>query len=176
MERVGERQSAGGKGMKMEMGSPKWRYWAARVILATVFIYAAISKLGSPQEFADSIEAYRILPFSVINIIALGLPLFEFTCGIFVLSGFLLRLGLLGTVSMLMVFIFAMTAALLKGLTIDCGCFGAHSWLDSNPWIALIRDAILLSLAVFVYKESLGKFKIDQVRALSESSPIRDLA
>jgi len=126
-------------------------YWTGRLVLGVVFIYAAVLKIGSPQEFADSIAAYQILPFPVINLLALGLPLFELACGLLVLTGFFFRVGVLGVLGMLAVFSAATVIALLKGLSIDCGCFGAHTWLDSDPWMVLLRDGILLAIAVFLY-------------------------
>ena len=38
---------------------------------------------------------------------------------------------------------------------VNCGCFATGSWLDSNPWLSLLRDAILLGLALFLYRYSL---------------------
>ena len=126
--------------------------WMARLILAAVFIYAAILKIGSPLDFADSIAAYQLLPAAAINILALGLPIFELVCGILVLTGLFLRVGTLGILAMLGIFTVAIITALIRGLNIDCGCFGSHSWLDSSPWIALIRDLILIGLSLLVYR------------------------
>jgi hypothetical protein len=129
----------------------KWICGIGRVLLGAMFIYAAILKIDSPQDFADRIAAYQILPAAVINIVALGLPLFELVCGLLVLSGFYMGLGALGIFGMLSAFVGALGIALLRGLSIDCGCFGGHSWLDMNPWMALGRDVILLALAGVVY-------------------------
>ena len=156
--------------MKIQFGNRFQRgiYWTGRLLLGAIFIYAAISKIGSPQDFADSIAAYQILPFSVINLLALGLPLFELTCGFSVLTGLFLRTGIFGILAMLALFIGALAIALLRGLSIDCGCFGAHSWLDSNPWAALFRDGILLGFGVFVYGYSLRKVQTEGGEGSSE--------
>ena len=129
--------------------------WAARLVLAGIFIYAGLLKMDSPLEFADSIAAYRILPASMIDLLALGLPPFEFACGLLVLLGFHRRAGLLGMVGMLGVFMGAAVTALLWKLPIDCGCFGANSWFASSLWAALIRDGVLLLLAMLLYRKSL---------------------
>jgi putative oxidoreductase len=138
----------------------QWGCWTGRLILGGVFMYAALVKIGSPQEFADSIAAYRILPFSVINLLALGLPLFEFTCGLLVLTGFFFRVGVLGILGLLAVFITAFAFTLLRGLSVDCGCFGTHSWFDSNPWIVLIRDGLLLGISVLLYGFDIRKHQV----------------
>jgi len=150
--------------MRLGIRSQEWTYWMGRLLLGVVFIYAAILKMGSPQDFADSIAAYHILPFSVINLLALGLPLFELICGLLVLTGFFLRIGIIGILAMLAIFMAALAIALARGLSINCGCFGAHSWLDSNPWAALARDGILLGFAVFVYERSLRKVQVENVQ------------
>jgi putative oxidoreductase len=130
----------------------KWICWIGRFLLGAIFIYAALSKINSPQDFADTIAAYQVLPTAVINLLALGLPPFEFVCGLLVLSGFHIRIGALGILGMLVIFLGALFMALLRGLSIDCGCFGGHSWLDANPWVAFCRDLVLLVLAYTVYR------------------------
>jgi len=130
----------------------KWVCVTGRVLLGAIFIGAATWKINSPQDFADAIAAYQILPAAVINLLALGLPLFELVCGLSVLSGFHMRMGALGILSMLSMFAGALGVALFRGLSIECGCFAPHSWFDANPWIALSRDVILLALAVVVYR------------------------
>jgi putative oxidoreductase len=133
----------------------RWGLRIIRFILGGVFIYAAISKIGAPQQFADNIASYQILPFAVVNVMAMGLPWFELICGLSVLTGFLIRMGALGILAMLGVFIVALAAALLRGLSIDCGCFGIQSWDESIPWIGFIRDSILLLLALWIYTDAL---------------------
>ena len=137
--------------MTVDYRLPYWGYWLGRLLLGLVFIYAAALKMASPQEFADSIAAYQILPFTVINLAALALPLFELSCGLLVLTGFFLRVGLLGLLGLLVVFAAATIAALLRGLSVDCGCFGPHSWFDTAPWVVLLRDGILLAITAFLY-------------------------
>jgi uncharacterized membrane protein YphA (DoxX/SURF4 family) len=129
----------------------------ARLIVGGVFVYAGILKMSSPLEFADEIAAYQLLPASAINPLALGLPFFEITCGLLVMAGFHIRIGSTGISAMLLMFMGAIALALKKGLLIDCGCFGGHSWFESNLWVALGRDGLLLLLAAFIYRHSLLK-------------------
>jgi putative oxidoreductase len=162
MEGLGKRQPAGGKRVKIKFGikHQQWGYGIGRLFLGAVFIYAAILKIGSPQDFADSIAAYQILPVLIINLFALGLPFFELACGLLALTGFFLRIGVLGILAMLIMFIAALATSLLRGLDINCGCFGAHSWFDSNPWVALLHDTCLLILAILVYRYHLIKTEV----------------
>lgn len=126
-------------------------YWMSRLGLSGVFIYAAVPKILSPQDFADALAAYHILPRQVINLWALGLPFFELISGLLVLTGCYFRIGLLSIMSLLVIFLGAILAALLRGLPINCGCFGAESWFGSGLWISIFRDLVLLAGAVYAY-------------------------
>ena len=128
----------------------KGLYPIGRILLAMVFIYAGIAKINSPQDFADKIAGYQILPAALINLLAMGLPLFELACGLFVLSGFYVRIGALGMLGLLSIFMGALVIALVRGLSVDCGCFGPDGGLET-PWMALWRDTILLVLAGVSY-------------------------
>jgi hypothetical protein len=64
--------------------------------------------------------------------------------------------GLLSIIGMLVLFLAALLVAVLRGLPVECGCFGAHSWLDANPWVALVRDGVLLGGAVYAYRHCLA--------------------
>lgn len=123
----------------------------ARVILGSVFIYSGIVKSASPIQFADSIASYNILSPYFINLVATSLPLLEIACGFFVLTGFYIRVGLLTIFAMLAVFTAALLSAIIRGLSIECGCFGESSWLEANPWIASSRDLVLLAMAGYLY-------------------------
>jgi putative oxidoreductase len=68
-------------------------YGLCRFVLGAIFIYAATRKLGAPQEFADNIAAFQLVPDSIVGLMALGLPLFEIVCGLLLLTGYLARPG-----------------------------------------------------------------------------------
>ena len=131
-------------------------YGLCRFVLGAIFIFAATLKLGAPQEFADNIAAYHLVPDSVIGLMALGLPLFELVCGLFLLTGYFCTIGLLSIIGLLVLFLMAVLVALARGLPIECGCFGGQSWLDANPWAALLRDCALLAGAVYAYRHRLA--------------------
>jgi len=41
--------------------------WVVRLALGAVFLLAGALKVGAPQDFADAVYAYRILPAPLIN-------------------------------------------------------------------------------------------------------------
>lgn len=141
---------------KLEGFSRHWRR-AGRFLLAAIFIYAGILKMVSPQDFSDSLAAYRMFPVWIINWIALALPPFEIVCGMLVLTGFCIRIGMLAMVLMSFIFTGTIIIALTRGISIDCGCFGESSWMKLSPWVALPRDMLLLLLSTKLYCDFLAE-------------------
>lgn len=122
-----------------------------RLALAGVFFYAGASKLGSPQEMAVSISAYELLPDSWVWPLALSVPLIECNLGLMLLTGIRLRVSALGVTVLSFIFTFVIAQAGLRGLDVDCSCFGADS--STSLEVALVRDFILLigSLWLLLY-------------------------
>ncbi len=130
---------------------------AVSLALAAVFIYAGIDKIRDPLRFADSIAAFAILPAVFVNLLALGLPPFEFACGLLLLGPRTRRVGALAVAVISAVFFTALASALLRGLTLDCGCFGTGAPSRPRMWLELALDVALFSGALFVYLRSITR-------------------
>jgi putative oxidoreductase len=125
------------------------------LVLAAVFIYAGISKFRDPLQFADSIAAFTILPTALINLFALSLPLFEIGCGLLLLWRWTREVAALALFVISIVFFAALSSALLRGLTLDCGCFGAGTPSRPRMWMELGLDVVLAGVSLLIYLRSL---------------------
>ncbi len=143
--------------MTLSDNSRRYAVTAVSLAIAAVFIYAGIDKIRDPLQFADSIAAFAILPAVLINLLAMGLPPFEIACGLLLIGPWTRRVGSLAVAVILVVFIIALSSALLRGLTLDCGCFGAGAPSRPRMWLELALDAALLSGALFVYLRSISR-------------------
>jgi hypothetical protein len=95
--------------------------------------------------------------FYMLAVFAVAPPLvFELACGLSLLTVYFCATGLLSIISLHILFLLALLAAAVRGLPVDCGCFGGQSWLDANPWAALLRDGALLTGAVYAYRYCLA--------------------
>jgi len=128
-----------------------------RLIVAGVFLYAGWQKVWVPQEFADSIAAYQLLPVQLINPVALTLPPFELVVGFLLLAGWQQRVAAFSALILTGVFLVALASALSRGLKIDCGCFGAGLSAKDDLWLALARDLVLGAALVFFYFCKIGQ-------------------
>ncbi len=133
--------------------------WLLRFALSAVFVYAGLSKLRDPQAFAESIASFRLLPPALVNPAAMTLPPLEILAAALALSGgWIRRSGAFCLLATLIVFSLALASALFRGLSVDCGCFGADRLDVLNPtknlWIAFLRDAVLIALAWTLYTDA----------------------
>ena len=125
------------------------------IALAAVFIYAGVEKLRDPPlQFADNIAGFAILPAVFINLLALGLPPFEVASGLLILAPPTRRVGALAVAVVSVMFLATLSSALLRGLTLDCGCFGVGAPSRPRMWLELALDAVLFAGALFVYLRS----------------------
>jgi len=133
---------------------------AGRLALGIVFLYAAYSKLHPPIHptpplsvslslFAVQIDSYQLLPAWAVTPLAQALPFLELALGVLLLLGYQLRFVAGATSALLLVFFSVMLRTYLKGLEINCGCFGPSEALSVKT---LLRDGLLLlvSLALTV--------------------------
>ena len=118
----------------------------SRLLLGAIFIYAGYVKLREPwQIFAMNINSYNVLPLAMAETAARLIPWFEIVLGLFLVSGLWLRVSGIIASAVLLTFIVLMVQAYLKGMHIDCGCFGSGEQIS---WKTLLRDGALAADAV----------------------------
>jgi uncharacterized membrane protein YphA (DoxX/SURF4 family) len=118
-----------------------------RLAVGGIFIYASLDKLTHPQAFAENINNYHLMPFPLLHLSAHLLPVVELVVGSALVVGLRQRGAALLAGILTVVFMAAITSALVRNLDISCGCFntdGGHSVGLDLLW----RDAILLLLCL----------------------------
>jgi putative oxidoreductase len=133
----------------------RWVRRGLSLIVGGAFIYAGAIKIGGPQSLADTVAEFGVLPNFAIVAFALGLPIFEILAGLLVASGLSTRVGALAVALAIVAYIAAIGSALARGLTINCGCFGAAPATRAGMWLDLARDLAILGAAAIVYLTAL---------------------
>lgn len=124
----------------------------SRLILGSVFIYASIDKIVNPGDFAKIVGNYHVLPFGIENLLAIILPWVEFIAGVCLIVGVMVDGATILVILMNIVFIFAITQALARGISVECGCFSVASDTGSAIGVkTILRDIGYLFLAYIVY-------------------------
>jgi uncharacterized membrane protein YphA (DoxX/SURF4 family) len=107
-------------------------------VWSAIFIWAGLEKVMQPAAFAESIQAYKLIPEYFAPWLARFLPWLEIWAALALLWPRTRATGalLVGTLSV--VFALAVTSVMLRGLEINCGCFGPFS--GKVGWKTLALD------------------------------------
>ena len=127
---------------------------AGRMLLALIFLSAAVGKMRHWSVLEGVIANYRLLPRSWSAAIAYALPPAEALIGLCLLLGLVLPWAGLAAAGLLGAFALAMAINLLRGRAhIDCGCFQG-ALRQSLCWPLVARNALLLLLALLTARSS----------------------
>ncbi len=100
----------------------KWIVLIFRLSLGAMFIYASMDKINDPRTFSGDIRAYQIVPFGFEHFLAIILPWLELLTGLGLVIGVMVEGAALISMGLLVVFIIAISSAILRGFNIECGC------------------------------------------------------
>ncbi len=124
----------------------RWIGLALRVFLGGAFLYAAWLKLRDPwMLFAMAVDAYQLLPQWAVILVARTLPWAELLLGLLLIAGRWMRFTSAAVSALLAGFLAMMAFTYLKGMQIDCGCFGSGDPISPRT---LARDSGLLAAAL----------------------------
>lgn len=123
--------------------------FASRLVVGGVFIWAGLLKIFNPQGFAQSIANYRIFPHGMALFLALVLPWVEVIGGAFLIIGIFRSASALLLSGLLTAFLVLLSATILRGLDIDCGCFGSLS--GKVDYKLILADSLLLFFSLNIF-------------------------
>ena len=129
----------------------RWFLLLLRLVIGGAFLYAGYLKVRDGVAFADSIASFKILPTELINLMAMGLPPLEIILGVMLVTGWRGRVASLGVLVLSIIFAFALGQALMRGLQVDCGCFGAGKPSTLKTFLALGRDILLIASSCWLW-------------------------
>lgn len=142
---------------------------ASRLILGGVLLVAGAIKVVDFPASVLAVRAYKLLPYEPIDlntVFGYGLPVVEVLVGVLLILGLFTRAcGAIGGLLMAM-FIFGISSAWARGMSLDCGCFGGGGEIDAAkavaayPW-EIARDLGLLALGVWLAVRPRTAFSLD---------------
>jgi len=132
-----------------------------RVGIGAVFIVAGGAKIGHADVFAAQIAAFAIVPRPLIAPMALLLPFLEVLLGGYLVLGLYTRIAAWIAVIQLVIFASAIGSAVLRGLSLSCGCFGPGDKTVTS-WPEVARDIAFAAVAAFVAWRAPGMLALDR--------------
>lgn len=135
-----------------------------RWLLGGILVVAGAIKLLDMRTFIDIVQAYQILPQSLIIPFSFAVPWVEVVCGGCLLVGFWTRSCACLSLVLLLVFAMGLSMNIERGFDMSCGCFGPYS-SDTSLWRALIRDLALAGVAGLLFSVRDVPLSLDRIIA-----------
>ena len=127
-----------------------------RLLIGGLFLWAGLSKLGSPLQTLATVYSYQIvLPDLIASLVAAALPWMEILLGTALLAGIWIPVATGWTATVLVFFSMMTAQAWWRELPIDCGCVDLsvlHPALAAltTPGGATLRNLVLLVLTALL--------------------------
>ena len=136
-----------------------------RVVLGGVFLVAGLAKISDPVRFLLTLREFELFPESIIRFLAVYLPWLEFVVGLFLLLGILQRTSALLLALLNIFFVGAIGSLLVRGIAIDCGCFGLLADILRLPdkadvW-AVLRNLLFAGMSLYVFRTRNSLFSLE---------------
>lgn len=141
-----------------------WVSTLVRLVLAGVFLAAGGLKVVDPQGSVAAVRAYELLPGSLETLVGWGLPFLEIALGLLLAAGALTRVAGVASAALIAVFVLAVVSAAVRGLSIDCGCFGGGGTVAAGQTDyggEILRDSLLLVLALWLVWQPSSRLALD---------------
>ena len=127
------------------------------IALGAIFLYAAYDKIFHPADFARIVYHYQLIgpsqhigPWAA-NLLAVTLPWIEVVVGLMLITGVWRREAAMVTGGLLVVFIVAVSSALLRGIDIEnCGCFSVTGEGRAAGIKLILGDLAMLAAALLL--------------------------
>lgn len=141
-----------------------WLGTVVRLFLGAVWIWAALSKLGSPRTFTQAVRAYDVTPEWLSKAIGYGLPVLELCIGILLVLGIATRIAAIASAVLFVFFLIGIIEVAVRGIQLECGCFGGGGLTNgaTNYTWDILRDIGLLILAAFLSVWSYTRLSIEE--------------
>lgn len=129
----------------------------ARVLVGGLFVFAGVMKLRDPQQFAFSVNAFKLgLPDHLTILTTFVVPWTELVAGALLVLGIWSRAAAMLIAMLLIAFVGGILSVIVRGFEASCGCFGKFEWpCGSKIGMCQVgRNCVLLALTLFCFFKS----------------------
>ncbi len=136
-----------------------------RILVGGIFLLAGLAKISDPARFILTLRKFELFPDLSIRFLAIYLPWLEFVLGLFIILGLLYRTSSLILACLNAAFTLAILSVIIRGIEVDCGCFGLLADMlklpDMADYKAVIRNLIFIGMNISIFKTKKTVFSIE---------------
>lgn len=143
----------------------KYLSYVFRLVMGVVFLYSGYIKASNFYQSQMAVRAYELLPVNFANFLGILIPWVEIGLGLLLILGIKTKISCNFGISLLLIFIVAIFQAWLRGLSIDCGCFGKGGNIDPEDTRYLeeiLRDIVFILMLFYVKLSRYKMYAIDR--------------
>jgi hypothetical protein len=142
-----------------------WTATAVRLVIAAVWIWAALPKLERPAGSAAAVRAFQLFPEWLVRAVGYGLPFLGAGLALLLTAGLAARLAATLSAVVIATFAVGVASAAARGLEIRCGFLDVGGTLPLGqpaPYVTeIVRDDTLLLALSFLVWAGCGRYALD---------------
>ena len=141
-----------------------WVSTAVRLALGGILLTAGGLKVIDPASSVQAVRAYELVPAPLDTLIGWALPFVEIVLGLLLVVGAFTRTVAVLSGGLLLVFVAAVFSAAVRGLSIDCGCFGGGGPVapgQTGYTGEILRDLGFVALAAWLVARPESRLALD---------------
>lgn len=153
----------------------EWLALVARLVTGGVWVAAGVIKLPDPYESVLAVRSYQLLPGDTATTVGHLLPVVEIVVGVCLILGLLTRGAAVLSAVLFVAFIVGIVSVWVRGIDIDCGCFGGGGASADPSYLAdTLRDLGWLAIAVYLIVVRRTKLALDDLLFRRGAPPVDD--
>ncbi|MBN2134782.1 MAG: hypothetical protein JW737_03545, partial [Acidobacteria bacterium] len=126
-------------------------------------VYFAYHKFAAPMQWSEVVYQYRLIPFSLVNLVSSFLMGLEMVAGLCILFGLFTRAAAILGGSVVAVFLAAIQINIIKKVYIYCGCFKKQAYFTDVTYQNRNITFLILVLIVLLIINKNPRFGLDSV-------------
>ena len=138
-----------------------WPGRILRIILGLLFIYVGYARLKHPNLIAEHMMMINLIPWSMINFMAMWMLTFEIFIGLLILTGIWPRATSFAVIGFCIMCIFLISYAISHKLSMHCGCFVTAATGSPRGWISLYQEGLIMLGAILLLLTTPKKINVN---------------
>lgn len=127
-----------------------------RIIIGGIFLVSGLAKISDPVRLIFTLRDFKLFPEIIVPFTAIYLPWLEFILGLLIIVGLLYRTSSLMLACLNFIFMLAILSVIVRGIEVDCGCFGLLADMlkipDMADMKAVIRNMLFIGMCIYIFR------------------------